>query len=73
MKENNNAKSLLKIKDVSRILNVHSSTIRRWSDQGILKVYRINNRGDRRYKREDIINFLKEMNPFESDTISFDE
>ena len=40
--------------DVARIFNVHTSTIRRWSEQGIIKSYRIGPRGDRRFRREDV-------------------
>ena len=40
--------------EVARIFNVHASTIRRWSQQGILKAYRTGSRGDRRFRREDV-------------------
>jgi excisionase family DNA binding protein len=40
--------------EVARIFNVHASTIRRWSQQGILKTYRTGSRGDRRFRREDV-------------------
>lgn len=43
---------------VASMLNIHINTVRRWSDQGILKPYRIGPRGDRRFMRDDIINFL---------------
>lgn len=43
---------------VARMLYVHINTVRRWSDQGILKPYRIGPRGDRRFMRDDIIQFL---------------
>jgi hypothetical protein len=36
--------------------------VRRWGDQGILHAYRITSRGDRRFKKEDIDNFLNELN-----------
>ena len=39
---------------VSQLLHVHSNTLRRWSDQGIIKAYRIGPRGDRRFRAEDI-------------------
>jgi excisionase family DNA binding protein len=55
---------MLTIKDVARILNIHVNTARRWSDQGILKSYRITRRGDRRFKQEDIARFLAEYNDF---------
>ena len=43
---------------VARMLYVHINTVRRWSDQGILKPYRIGPRGDRRFMREDVLQYL---------------
>jgi excisionase family DNA binding protein len=54
----NNVESMLTTSDVSRILNVHINTVRRWSNQGVLKSYRIGSRGDRRFMRDDIDHFL---------------
>ena len=45
---------------VARTLNVHLNTVRRWSNQGILKPYRIGTRRDRRFARDDINAFLSE-------------
>ena len=54
---------MLTTSDVARLLNVHINTVRRWSNQGILKAYRIGSRGDRRFQQEDITNFLlQELN-----------
>ena len=52
---------LMRTADVSRVLHVHSNTVRRWSDLGVLKSYRIGNRGDRRFYREDVNRFLLEL------------
>jgi excisionase family DNA binding protein len=46
--------------EVARLLNVHINTVRRWSNQGVLKTYRIGSRGDRRFLREDITEFLSQ-------------
>lgn len=46
--------TMLTTGEVARIFNVHTSTIRRWSEQGILKSHRIGPRGERRFKREDV-------------------
>jgi excisionase family DNA binding protein len=54
--------SMLTVTDVAKMLHAHNNTIRRWSDQGIIKSYRINHRGDRRFKQEDIMLFLAELN-----------
>lgn len=40
------------------MLGVHPNTIRAWSDQGRLRYYRINPRGDRRYRLGDLQRFL---------------
>ena len=52
---------MLTVREVARILNVHSNTVRRWSDLGIIRAYRIGPRGDRRFRREDIAGFLVEL------------
>jgi excisionase family DNA binding protein len=50
---------LLTASEVSRLLHIHINTVRRWSDNGTLKSYRIGTRGDRRFDKEDIAEFLK--------------
>jgi predicted site-specific integrase-resolvase len=54
--------SLLTTKDVAGILGIHVNTVRRWSDLGLLKSFRISLRGDRRYKYKDITSFLGGIN-----------
>ncbi len=51
---------MLTTSDVARLLSVHINTVRRWSNQGALRVYRIGTRGDRRFRQEDIDSFLSE-------------
>ena len=51
---------MLTVGDAARLLNVHINTVRRWSNNGILKVYRIGPRGDRRFRHEDIASFLSQ-------------
>ena len=53
---------MLTINDVAQLLNVHTNTVRRWSNQGTLKTYRIGSRGDRRFRQEDVASFLLEGN-----------
>jgi excisionase family DNA binding protein len=50
--------SLLTTSDVARLLNIHINTVRRWSNEGKLKAFRIGSRGDRRFQQEDIAVFL---------------
>jgi excisionase family DNA binding protein len=47
-------------RELARHLNIHINTVRCWSDQGILKSYRIGPRGDRRFMRDDVMKFLED-------------
>ena len=49
----------LRVSDVAHLLNVHTNTVRRWSNKGIIETYRIGPRGDRRFKQNQIKNLLK--------------
>jgi len=53
---------MLTVREVARLLHIHSNTLRRWANQGIIRAYRITRRGDRRFRREDIARFLAELN-----------
>jgi excisionase family DNA binding protein len=53
---------MLTVREVARLLHIHSNTVRRWADQGLIKSYRITTRGDRRFRKEDINDFLSELN-----------
>jgi len=53
---------MLTIREVTRLLHIHPNTLRRWSDRGIIRAFRITRRGDRRFRREDIASFLAELN-----------
>ncbi|NMB56558.1 MerR family transcriptional regulator [Candidatus Beckwithbacteria bacterium] len=50
---------LLTIRQAAEILNVHIETLRRWDISGKLKAIKINKRGDRRYKPEDLEKLMK--------------
>jgi excisionase family DNA binding protein len=58
----NQLEPLLTVREVAQLLHIHNNTVRRWSDQGVIKAHRISRRGDRRFKREDIAQFLAESN-----------
>ena len=47
-------RNLVTVGQAATILHLHPNTVRRWSNSGILKAYRICKRGDRRFRREDI-------------------
>ena len=57
---------MLRTGQACRILCVHSNTLRRWCEQGIIKGYRVGPRGDRRFKLEDVTELLAENIRFNS-------
>ena len=61
MDSGNQAMPMLAIRDVARLLNVHENTVRRWSDRGLLKSYRLNHRGDRRFRKDHIALFMSQL------------
>ncbi len=54
------SKIMLTPSDVAHLLGIHVNTVRRWSNKGVLRSYRISPRGDRRFRREDVDGFLRE-------------
>lgn len=52
---------LLTLKQASELLNCHPNTLRMWDKSGYLKALRIGKRGDRRYKKEDVMKMIKEF------------
>ena len=54
------AESLLSVAQAAGLLGVHPNTIRAWTDAGRLTAYRINARGDRRFRRSDVVRLLVE-------------
>ena len=49
---------MLTVNEVSHILHVHSSTVRRWEKHGQLKSHRLGPQHNIRFKKEDISNFV---------------
>ena len=62
MATENQVGPMLTVREVARLLHIHANTVRRWSNRGILRAYRITRRGDRRFRQEDIEHFLAELN-----------
>jgi excisionase family DNA binding protein len=52
---------MLTVREVARLFHVHPNTLRRWSNDGRIKAYRITPRGDRRFRREEITRFLEAL------------
>lgn len=51
-------KELLTLVEVATYLRLSTLTLKRWGKKGILVPIRINSRGDRRYRREKVLEFL---------------
>lgn len=66
MDQHTSENELMKPGEVAHLLNIHINTVRRWSNEGILKAYRISSRGDRRFKKEDVLNLLNSSIDFQS-------
>lgn len=56
---------LLTVREVADLLRVSPLTIKRWGKRGKLPAIRINSRGDRRYKKEQVL-YLLGINPQEN-------
>ena len=53
--------TMLTVREVAHILNIHENTVRRWSNCGILRALRIGPRGDRRFEQRQIGRVLSEL------------
>ena len=53
---------MLTIADVAEMLHVHPNTLRQWTNKGILKAYRVSQRGDRRFVIEDVLDLIEKLN-----------
>lgn len=49
---------LLTTREAADILHVHPNTLRKWSNSGLVKAYRLGGRGDRRFDHETISRLL---------------
>jgi excisionase family DNA binding protein len=50
---------LITLSEASKILRVHPNTLRLWDKNGILPAVRIGEKKVRRYRKEDIMKFIK--------------
>ncbi|PIQ92938.1 MAG: DNA-binding protein [Parcubacteria group bacterium CG11_big_fil_rev_8_21_14_0_20_39_14] len=55
----NKLPNILTLKQACEFLNCHPNTLRNWDNKDILKAIRFGKRGDRRYKKEDILKLIK--------------
>ena len=66
----NRATELLTVSQVAKILNVHPNTVRRWSEQGILKSFRVGPRADRRFYYSDVVGIMQTKAPEPTSPVS---
>ena len=59
----NDSNALLTAAEAAELLNVHTNTVRRWSNKGILETYCVGPRGDRRFRRRDVDKLLLKKSP----------
>jgi len=52
------SKPLLTMREACRVLSIHANTLRRWSNQGRIKAYRVGPAAHRRYRQEDIASLV---------------
>ena len=52
--------ALVSVAQAAALLGVHPNTVRAWTDAGRLPAFRINARGDRRYRTGDVERLLAE-------------
>ena len=50
---------LMTIEEVASFLKVTQTTIRRWTNSGQLKCYRIGNKNERRFDKKHILEYLE--------------
>lgn len=50
---------ILTMKQVCEVLNCHPNTLRNWDTEGRLVAIRFGSRGDRRFRKSDILELLK--------------
>jgi len=48
--------------EVAYFLRVHPNTVRHWTNKGLLPSFRLGTRRDRRFRREDVDDFLHQNN-----------
>lgn len=49
---------LIKLREASEMLKVHPNTLRLWDKYGSLPAVRIGKKKERRYRKDDLINFI---------------
>jgi len=50
---------ILTMKQASALLNCHPNTLRKWEKQGVIECFRFGTRGDRRFRKNDVLALLR--------------
>src|SRR2546425_6977503 len=58
---------LLNIKQAAELLNVSEISLRRWTNEGRLTCLRVGGRRERRFRRQDLLDFLENLDPRSAD------
>ena len=53
---------MLRLSEVALLLRLHPNTVRAWADKGLLTAYRLGRRGDRRFRRDEVMELLSAGN-----------
>lgn len=59
---NNDSSTLLTLQEAAEMLNLHPETLRRWDNSGKLPAVKVNDRGDRKYRKRDIEKLIATSN-----------
>ena len=51
----------LRTREVAQLLNIHINTVRKWSNEGIIKSYRLSPQQQRRFLKKDVMKLKKAM------------
>ena len=57
--DKNELPEILTLKQACQVLNCHPNTLRNWDNQDKIKSIRFGSRGDRRFKREEILKLIE--------------
>ena len=55
----NEVGKLLTATEVAEMLHLHVNTVKRLGDRGEIPFYRVCKRGDRRFRNDDVLDFLR--------------
>lgn len=51
---------ILTLSQAAELLNCHPNTLRNWSEQGVVPCIRLGPRGDRRFRKKDLLKLLEQ-------------